>query len=272
MKKVYNEKETAAILKKAAQNSHVEAPGESPGLTVDELQEIARDSGIDPDQIDKAVQEIDGEQTRPDHTFWGGPFSFDQQLEIDHEITSLEWEKMLLDIRAFFQDNGKVSERSSVYEWTSPRGSTNSAQVVALKDNGKTQVRVGWKGPLSALPFYIPVPLVAIASLPFASEFLQLSSVPGMAFVAISVMATFSAGRWALRRHLAKGFEKLRQFTNSLQQGSLSEPVAKLESDLESAPVMDSFPENEDEQLIDVDWSEEKDESEIKTILGRERE
>tara|TARA_R110002096_G_scaffold303080_10_gene498087 strand:+ start:2157 stop:2975 length:819 start_codon:yes stop_codon:yes gene_type:complete len=214
--KLYTKKEVGEILKKAADNSSKDDSNLSDGLTIEELQQIASETGIDPEQIARAAAEIDVEVGKQAPTFWGGPFSFNSQVLAEGEITDAQWEEMLISIREFFQSNGEVATRKSVFEWSSPWGTTNSAQVTALKDHGKTKISVSWKGPLTAIPFYIPVPLVAIASVFFASEFLELSSVPGIAFAILATGLSFLAGRWALRKTLNKGFKKLHQMVAGL--------------------------------------------------------
>ncbi len=214
--KLYTKKEVGEILKKAADNSSKSDSELSDGLTIEELQQIASETGIDPEQIARAAAEIDVEVDNQAPTFWGGPFSFNSQVLAEGEITDAQWEEMLISIRAFFKSNGEVTARKSVFEWSSPWGTTNSAQVTALKDQGKTKISVSWNGPLTAIPFYIPVPLVAIASVFFASEFLGLSSVPGIAFAILATGLSFLAGRWALRKTLNKGFKKLQQMVAGL--------------------------------------------------------
>jgi hypothetical protein len=151
---------------------------------------------------------------------------------VEGEIVVGQWEEMLISIREFFQSNGEVTTRESVLEWSSPWGTTNSAQVSALKDNGNTKISVSWNGPLTAVPFYIPVPLVAIASVFFASEFLELTAVPGVAFTLVATGLTFLVGRWALRRHLDTGLKKLQEMVAGLdliasRQNPQSELVLK---------------------------------------------
>jgi len=214
--KLYNRKEVGAILKKAADNSLTDDSDSPNGLSIDELQQIALETGIDPEQIVWATAEIDVETETNEPTFWGGPFSFNSQVLAEGEITIGQWEEMLISIREFFQSKGEVKTRASVFEWSSPWGTTNTAQVSVLQGDGKTKISVSWNGPLTAIPFYIPVPLAAIASVIFASEFLELTSVPGMAFAILVTGLTFLAGRWALRRHLNKGFKKLRQMVTGL--------------------------------------------------------
>lgn len=215
--KLYNRKEVGDILKKAAENSSTEDNDTSIGLSVDELKQLASDAGIDPKQITKAVAEMEMESKRDEQNFWGGPFSFNSQVLVDGEITVSKWEEMLVSIREFFQSKGEVSTRESVWEWSSPWGTTNSAHVNVFKDNGKTKISVAWNGPLTALPFYLPIPFVAIASLVFASEFLVLSSLPGVAFVLAATGLTFLTGRWALRKHLDKAFKKMHNMIAGLE-------------------------------------------------------
>ncbi|MGA7306968.1 MAG: hypothetical protein WBW88_19015, partial [Rhodothermales bacterium] len=129
------------------------------------------------------------------------------------EITAGEWEDMLISIRKCFKSEGVVKIRDSVFEWSSPWGATNSAHVTAVKEDGKTKISVFWNGPLTALPFYVPLPLTAILSLFLAPEFLGLSAVPGFIFVLLMMALTFMAGRWALTRHMDKLFAGFRQMT-----------------------------------------------------------
>jgi len=214
--KLYDSEQISAIFKKAAENSSADKVDTPMGLSLDELRQVASEVGIDPKAIERAAAELESDTKRGKPTIWGGPFTYQNQVMADGEITGIHWEEMLISIRNFFQSKGDVNIRPSVYEWSSPWGTTNTARVTAFKDNGKTKISLNWNGPLTPLPFYIPVPLVAIASVFFASEFLALSAVPGFAFVLVATGLTFFSGRWALLKHLDKGFKKLQQLVNEL--------------------------------------------------------
>lgn len=268
--KLYNEKEIGAILKKAAENSSGNEPDSSIGLSIHELQQLASDAGIDPDQIVKAAAEIDVQAGTNDVTFWGGPFSFNDQVMLESEIAPGEWEEMLMSIRRTFKSKGEVSTRESVLEWSSPWGSSNSAHVTALKENGTTKISVSWNGPLTALPFYIPVPLVAIASLSVASEFLELSAVPGFSFVLLATGLTFLAGRWALLRHLQKGFAKLRRMMAEFENISLKSPGKLAVKSNLNDPV--HYQTANHESILDLGNEESDDKTHVQTkIVDRSR-
>ena len=215
--KLYDSKEVRQIMKIAAENSSADEPSNQMGLTIDELRQLASETGIDPEQITRAAAEIEANSRMNERNFWGGPFSYNTQVLVEGEITEGQWEEMLLSIRDFFHSKGKVTTRNSVYEWSSPWDTSNSARVTALKENGNTKINLGWHGPLTALPYYLPVPFVAITSLLFASGFLELTAIPGITFTLLATVLAFLAGRWKLRKSLDKGFKKLRQMVAGLE-------------------------------------------------------
>ncbi len=261
--KLYDREEIGAILKKAAENSSVDDLDAPMGLSIDELRQLASDAGIDPEQIPRAVAEIEAESRKSERTFWGGPFSFNSQVSVEGEIAVGRWEEMLISIREFFQSKGEVTTRESVFEWSSPWGTTNSAHVTALKDHGKTKISVSWNGPLTAVPFYIPLPFVAIASLIVASEFLELAAVPGVAFTLLATGLTFLVGRWALRRHLDAGFEKLQQLVAGLELiASRKDPQSELMVKQTAASQVLS---EGDDSMVQLPEKENRDELDVET-------
>jgi len=215
--KVYNRVEISAILKKAAENSSDSGKDSSIGMSAEELKQLAIDTGIDPDEIVKAIDELETDQKYSKRTFLGGPFSFSSQALVDGEITNAQWEEMLISIRNNFGSGGEVSSRKSVHEWNSPKFDTNSANITAFKNAGNTKLSISWKGPFTAFPYYIPVPIIAIASLIFASEYLGLSAFTGFSFVAAATGLTFLAGRWAVINKFNSIFKSIRNILSDLE-------------------------------------------------------
>tara|TARA_R110000868_G_scaffold37111_4_gene131360 strand:- start:50798 stop:51610 length:813 start_codon:yes stop_codon:yes gene_type:complete len=252
--KIYNRAEINAILKKAAENSTTIGTDSSIGLSFKELQKLASDTGIDPNEIIKAIAELELDTTKSKQTLVGGPFSFSSQVLTEGEISDAQWEEMLISIRDSFRSNGEVSSRKSVYEWSSPKFDSNSAKITAFKNEGKTKISLTWNGPLTAIPFYIPIPIAAIISLLFASGYLGLTAVPGFAFAIISTGLTFLAGRWALGKKLNKVFKHLRQTlaeleiiarNNDLDPESTTNQLDSNKSVIENAEPIIKIPEEE---------------------------
>jgi hypothetical protein len=106
----------------------------------------------------------------------------------------------------------------------------------------------------------------------FASGFLELAAVPGVVFAMVATGLTFLGGRWALRKHLEKGFNKIRQMVAGL---SLIPNKRKSNiKDAASQKRVNQTQANTENPLsqIEIDEEENTNESESeKTISGRSR-
>lgn len=261
--KLYNRAEISAILKKAADNSSNTGTDPSIGMSVNELKQLATDTGIDPDEIVKAIEELESDHKYSKRTFMGGPFSFNSQTLVDGEITAAQWEEMLISIRHSFGSNGDVSSRESVHEWSSPQFDTNSANITAFKNAGNTKLSISWKGPFTALPYYIPVPIAAIVALLFASEYLGLSAFSGFAFTAAATGLTFLTGRWAVINKLNSIFKGLRKTLSDLENIARGNGMNKVDnsSQLDTTEAL----EDRVEPLIHIREEENVTEDDINT-------
>ncbi len=213
--KLYNEKQIGAILKRAAEMSLDESGPNAAGLSIEELQQVGAEAGLDPDLILKAAAEL--QQSGPERTknFWGGPISYANDFVLDGEIDSATWEEMIGAIRSTFKDPGVVSTRENVFEWTS-QSETEKSQVTAHVANGKTKVTLFWAEPVVAVPMYIPTIIGTIISLPIVFESLELSGFPAAAVILSTFAALFFLGRFAVDRIMNREVKKLRQLETSL--------------------------------------------------------
>lgn len=57
--RTYSEREVAAIIQRAAEAQHREAPDDVPGLTLSEIERVGREAGIDPARLRQAASELD---------------------------------------------------------------------------------------------------------------------------------------------------------------------------------------------------------------------
>ncbi|MDA0379308.1 MAG: hypothetical protein O2899_07430 [Bacteroidetes bacterium] len=213
--KLYNEKEIGAILKRAAEMSLSESGPNAAGLSIEELQQVGSEAGLDPDLILRAAAEM--QQTRPERrrNFFGGPVSYANDFVLDGEIDAATWEEMISAIRSTFKDPGVVSTRPNVFEWTS-QSETEKAQVTALVSNGKTKMTLFWSEPVVAIPFFIQTIIGTIISMPIVFESLDMTGFPAAAII-LSVFSTlFLLARFAVGRVTDREINKLRQLETSL--------------------------------------------------------
>lgn len=213
--KLYNEKEIGAILKRAAELSLDETGPNAAGLSIEELQQVGNEAGLDPDLILKAAAEL--HQTGPKRTknLFGGPVSYANDIVLDGEIDNATWEEMVSAIRGTFKDPGVVSTRENVFEWTS-QSETEKAQVTALVAGGKTKVTLFWSNPVAVIPLFIPSIIGTIISLPITFESLEWSGLPAMAVILSTFMTLFMLGRFATGRIVDGQATRLKQLETSL--------------------------------------------------------
>ena len=84
----FNEREVAAIIKRASELQEVESIGESStGMSLAELEQIAREAGLDPALVRRAASDLDTRVTdRQPSAFFGAPTGLVLERTIDGEV------------------------------------------------------------------------------------------------------------------------------------------------------------------------------------------
>ncbi len=149
-KRRYSEEEFALILRKAseiqvADGSQAGKPGPA-GLTLDEIQSIAGEAGIDPEAVTRAASIIGAldweEKSGLAASIFGGPDTYHLDCEIPGSLPPEEMGRILEEIRRAAEHQGEASEVLGGVEWKtvgelsainvniSPRGDSTSVQIV----------------------------------------------------------------------------------------------------------------------------------------------
>ena len=117
----YRDEEIREILDLATDSAaagHPESPCER-GLTLAELQEVAREVDLNPERIAEAALALDGRQdVRPRLTSFGLPVSIGRTIELPREVTNREWDILVSALRETFGARGKVRVHGGVREWS----------------------------------------------------------------------------------------------------------------------------------------------------------
>ena len=213
--KLYNEKQIGSILKRAAELSLDETGPNAAGLSIEELQQVGAEAGLNPDLILKAAAELQSTGPKREKNIFGGPVSYANDIVLDGEIDNATWEEMISAIRGTFKDPGVVSTRENVYEWTS-QSETEKAQVTALVSNGKTKVSLFWSNSVTAIPMFVPSIIGTIVALPVTFEGLGLSGLAATAVVLGTFASLFMLGRFAVGRIVDGQATRLQQLETSL--------------------------------------------------------
>ena len=120
----YTESEIADIFANAAKRGVAPPPtSTNNGLTITELQHIAREVGLEPEAVAQAAARLDvpavtsrqpAKVTR--HHFWL-PIEIGRTVHLPHRLTDDEWAQLVADLRTTFDTRGKTLESDAVREW-----------------------------------------------------------------------------------------------------------------------------------------------------------
>jgi len=133
----FNEAEVAEIFARAAESP---APGQrqlapSEGMSLAQIQDIARDVGIAPAQLAQAVAAVELRGRSTSQSFLGFPIGVSVTVDLPRKLTDDEWERIVVDLRETFDARGTQSSEGSLRQWT-------NGNLQALLEPGATGQRL----------------------------------------------------------------------------------------------------------------------------------
>jgi hypothetical protein len=146
----FNEEEVALIIKRAAELQQTEQTERDPGnaLSLTDVEQIAREAGIDPKLIRQAALGLDQPSTTIRPNPWiGSPTRIVFERVVDGEIPIEEFEALIAEVRRTFGDNGVPSVLGRSLAWSSSMRGRRRAQgrqidVSVVPRGGVTTIRV----------------------------------------------------------------------------------------------------------------------------------
>ena len=272
--KLYNETEIGTILKRAAEMSHADVNSSGMGLSVEELQQLGAEAGLNPEFIIRAAAELHADKPKRIKNIFGGPVSYEREMVLDGEISASEWEEFLASIRSTFKDPGVVTTRENIFEWT-VKSSGGSAQVTARTVDNTTRVNVFWNEPATAIPFMVPTIIGTIISLPITFEALDMSGIPGASVIVGTALTLFTLGRWGISHYTDRFSEKLDRMMTSFELiASKGELARNRDRDRERGRDQRTLETQETSAvhpLIDVEEALSEEENDTVRMRGRDK-
>ncbi len=116
-KRLYTEKDFSAIMRRAAELQRTEGADDSPGLSLQELEQIADDVGIDAGFVRRAAFELDEGEPEKGDLLLGGPTRIDVERIIDGHMSDASWEDALGEIRRAFAAEGEIRQEGRSRDW-----------------------------------------------------------------------------------------------------------------------------------------------------------
>jgi hypothetical protein len=147
----FNEEEVALIIKRAAELQQTQQVEHEPStaLTLSEVEQIAREAGIDPLLIRQAAHGLDRPTGESRPSAWlGAPTRLVFERVVDGEIPVDDFEPLINEIRRTFGDNGVPSVLGRTLAWTSSyqggrrRQGGRMININIVSRSGVTTIRV----------------------------------------------------------------------------------------------------------------------------------
>jgi hypothetical protein len=146
--RLYDEKEVARILERATElqsEGPAGAPGSRSGMSLEELESIAKEVGIDPAHLKRAARELDtrtpGDEVATD--LLGGPLSLVLERTVAGEMDDSAFEQLVVEIQRHTDSHGLPGLMGKTLSWQSETASkTRTLQVMVSSREGETLIRI----------------------------------------------------------------------------------------------------------------------------------
>lgn len=143
----FNETDTDAILRRAAElASGAEETPARRGLTIEEMEALVREAGLDPELVRRAAQDVTLKQVQGATPWAGAPRRILLERELQGEVTEELWESMVGEIQRTLGGIGFASRVGRTRSWTTgqtgSRGPTSRSVSISVSSHkGKTVIR-----------------------------------------------------------------------------------------------------------------------------------
>ncbi|MEJ2541541.1 MAG: hypothetical protein P8188_16510 [Gemmatimonadota bacterium] len=208
----YDEDQIAEIFRRATQEAgrarlrpgDAESSPPAGGLTLDELQEIGREVGIDPAAVRRGAAALDRVSGGPGQVTRRAAFSplaVARTTPLARPLTDQEWTRVVLDLRETFDARGTIQAQGGFREWTNgnlqamlePTPEGERFRIRSRKSAGEVPIIGG----LFMVTLAVVVALITLATGTPLAEVLRetgiLTALGGLGFV----VGSASLKRWA---------------------------------------------------------------------------
>ncbi len=117
--RLYSDDEVSEILRRATV-PRPDARGQlvrEDGMTLAQLEAIAREAGIEPERVAAAARELDTPSAAPRKVI-GVPVSVARSVELPRRLTEAEWEHLVTRLRETFDASGKLETHGTLRQWS----------------------------------------------------------------------------------------------------------------------------------------------------------
>ena len=138
----FSEEEVQQVLRRAAelQQRDSRIPTDVRALSLTELEQIAADSGIDAEQIHRAILELEGRRHRPGSVLLGAPAHLHLERVTDHESLKGAFEPLVSEMNRALGTAGQVSAVGGTLTWSAPNTGSGPVEIAISGVKGGTRI------------------------------------------------------------------------------------------------------------------------------------
>lgn len=232
--RIYTEKETQEILRRAASLEKQQPISNGVGLTLHDLKRVATEVGLDPALVEQAARSL---EVRPSSKREKGVFGAGYTLVVEHvlprPLDDETWSIIVDEARRAFNVVGLESGRNSSRVWTHSLYGYMYQVVTADTRRGKTYLRAEYKMHNESTIWLIPF---------FLMLFAGLSAIPffrGDAMWLFPLMSLLMVAGTALSRHY---YAKMADGVEAKMHAMFSRVEGWLEEEAPAVAVRESAP------------------------------
>ena len=179
---LFSEDEIGQILNRASVLQSNAGGRTYSGLTIKELEEIAREADIDPRFISAAASELIHLNEKDKSNLWGGPTKLVLRRHIKGQVSEKAWKRMVTRMETRFGKPGEMDQWDNTREWVGKGKKGVLANLVLHEHDGYTKMELLWDNqdivtpflflalaPLIAFPITIAIILEGIGATGFAA-------------------------------------------------------------------------------------------------------
>ena len=157
----YSEDEIAQLMKRASELQNLDEGQHGAGLSLEEVEQIARETGIDPTYVRAAAADLlrIPLPKRKGFHFLGGPIFLEAERTVDGPLTDEVWAAIADELSRTYRTSGRSQAIGTGREWTyGGSRSLREVRVSATPVRGKTRIRITEEyGREAFLTFFLPL-------------------------------------------------------------------------------------------------------------------
>ena len=145
----FSDTEVAQIIERASRLQQDTLPSDSSaGMSLAELEQIAREAGIDPALVRRAASDLDQQRNEePVSRLAGGPTTLHMERTVEGELVPEAHESIVAEIRRTLGDAGSAAAFGRTLEWTMTtpgihRRDLHTVRVTIAPRNGRTTISI----------------------------------------------------------------------------------------------------------------------------------